>query len=99
MKIVLLGLILLVAWNAGFGLLMAGCISALLLIHIGRENTREGNPFGQGRIKLGVGLGFATLAALLFKLVFIFLAWMSLTKLFPALLPSIKELWVQISPF
>ena len=99
MKLIFIGLVLLAAWDAGFGLLMGCCVAALLLIHMGRENIRNADLSGQGRIKLGVGLGFATLAASLLKLAFIFLAWVSLTKVFPALLPSIKELWSQVRSF
>jgi hypothetical protein len=99
MKLILIGLVLLAAWNAGYGLLTGSCVAALLLTQMGREDIRRGNSFGQGKIKLGVGLGFATLAASLLKLAFIFLTWVSLTKMFPALLPSMKALWAQISPF
>jgi hypothetical protein len=97
MKLLLLGFVVLVAWNSGFGLLMAACIAGLLLTQIGAQNIRDGNIRGKDKIKIGVVLGGATLLASIFKLAFVFLAWTSLVKVFPALVPSIKALWAQIS--
>jgi len=91
MKLLLIGLVLVVAWDAGFGVLTAACIAGFLLIQIGARNIRDGDIRGKEKIALGVGVGVFTLAAALLKLAFVCLAWVSLTTVFPSLLPFIKE--------
>jgi hypothetical protein len=96
MKILLIGFILLVAWNAGLGLLAATCIAGLLLTQIGAQNIRDGKIRGKDKIVIGVGLGGVTLAASFLKLAFVFLAWTSLATAFPGFEPWVKSVWALI---
>ena len=90
MKILILGLILIAACNAGLGLLTAASTAALLLVHLGRQEIIGGNIRGREKIVLGVGLGGATLVVVLLKCAFIFFAWVSLSTVFPALPAAMK---------
>jgi hypothetical protein len=97
MKILFLSLVVLVACNAGFGLLTAACIAGLLLTQIGAQNIRDGNIRGKDKIVIGVGMGGVTLVAALLKLAFVLLAWTSFATVFPGFEPWIKSVWAWIA--
>ncbi len=92
MKIILLGLVLLVAWKAGLVLLAAVCLGALWVTRNGIQEIKDGKIRGESKIVLGMWAGGATLLTALVKLTFVLLAWVSLSMVFPGLVPWIKSM-------
>jgi hypothetical protein len=95
MKIVLIGLVLLLGWQAGFGLLVIGSLGVLWIAQ-GVKDLCDGDPRGEDKIARGVYSGAAALLVGLLKLGFLFLIGTSLVKAVPTLLPWIKALLAQL---
>jgi len=85
MKLLLVFLILIVGWKAGYVLLMAGFLAGFYLVHDGTKKLMDGDFAGRQRISIGTTLGVGSAVLLvIFTFALVLLSFASLAALFPA---------------